>query len=284
MLETIFISLLSSALILKTPSIPPKPPVPHIAFTQVLPDKNYVSYVVENKDTLTTISQKYYGTEEQWTTLWNDNSWIIDPDNLDAGKLLNIRAKKPDAPEALHEELAKQAAQLTEKKNEQYLQGIGYLAKINGSSSNVTKALPESQPASQTVLTDTASVQSHASVTPAAPSSYDAVYQAAGAKYGVPWQILYGIHMTETGGRDGAISNGSGSGAQGPMQFMPGTWRAYAVNGKGNGEPDINNATDAIYTAANYLAKHGSLDAGLRSYGGNTAGTLNFARAKGYAN
>lgn len=111
-------------------------------------------------------------------------------------------------------------------------------------------------------------------------SNFDAVYQDAGSKYGIPWQILYGLHITESGGRDGAIA--SGRGPQGPMQFMPGTWRAYGVDGNGDGVADINNATDAIHGAANYLAKHGSLDSGLRSYGGNTPKTLELARARGF--
>ncbi len=42
------------------------------------------------------------------------------------------------------------------------------------------------------------------------------------------------------------------------MQFMPGTWRTYAIDGDGDGVADITNVTDAIYTAANYLAKSGA--------------------------
>lgn len=113
-------------------------------------------------------------------------------------------------------------------------------------------------------------------------SSYEEVYKAAGAQYGIPWEILYGLHYTETGLRDGEIYNGQGSGAQGPMQFMPGTWRAYGVDGDGDGYANINQAVDAIYGAANYLAKHGSLDNALRAYGCNIPGVLNAARSKGY--
>ena len=115
-------------------------------------------------------------------------------------------------------------------------------------------------------------------------STYDEVYKTAGEKFGVPWQILYGIHMTETGCRNGPIMNYTGTGAQGPMQFMPGTWRAYGVDGDGDGIADINNAVDAIHGAANYLAKHGTLDSGLRAYGGNYSGTFAYARTKGYEN
>lgn len=114
-------------------------------------------------------------------------------------------------------------------------------------------------------------------------SNYEEVYKAAGEKYNIPWQILYGIHYTETGLRNGEIYNKQGSGAQGPMQFMPGTFRAYGVSADG-GVPNINDAEDAIYSAANFLAKHGSLEAGLRSYGGNIPGTLAAAKSKGYIN
>lgn len=114
-------------------------------------------------------------------------------------------------------------------------------------------------------------------------SNFEEVYKAAGEKFGVPWQILYGIHYTETGLRNGEIYNNQGSGAQGPMQFMPATFRAYGVSADGS-EPDINDAEDAIYSAANFIAKHGSIEAGLRYYGGNTPGTLAAARSKGYPN
>lgn len=113
-------------------------------------------------------------------------------------------------------------------------------------------------------------------------SCLDDVYKAAGAKYGIPWQILYGIHLTETGCRDGAIFNAAGSGARGPMQFMPGTWKAYEVDGNGDGVADIDNAVDAIYTAANYMAKHGTIEQGLISYGGNKVGVYQAAAARGY--
>jgi len=51
---------------------------------------------------------------------------------------------------------------------------------------------------------------------------------------------------------------GSYAGAMGMGQFIPSSYRAYAVDFDGDGFRDIwNNPTDAIGSVANYLAKHG---------------------------
>lgn len=51
---------------------------------------------------------------------------------------------------------------------------------------------------------------------------------------------------------------GSWAGAFGNFQFMPTTFKAYAVDGDGDGKIDIvNSETDAIFSAANYLSKMG---------------------------
>ncbi|WP_345713702.1 lytic transglycosylase domain-containing protein, partial [Kineococcus glutinatus] len=49
----------------------------------------------------------------------------------------------------------------------------------------------------------------------------------------------------------------SSAGAQGPMQFMPATFRAYAVDGDGDGTTDVWNPADAVHTAARYLCANG---------------------------
>ncbi len=69
-------------------------------------------------------------------------------------------------------------------------------------------------------------------------------YREAEAEFGVPWTYLAAIHLVET--RMGRIRGVSVAGAQGPMQFMPGTWAAY-------GEGDVNSDRDAIRAAARYL-------------------------------
>ncbi len=106
------------------------------------------------------------------------------------------------------------------------------------------------------------------------PTEFRPVYQAAAQQFGIPWQLIEAVHEVETG-KSGSTAKRSYAGAQGPMQFMPGTWRAYAVDGNGDGEADITDVTDAIYTGANYLAKSGAdegrYDDALFNYNHSTA-------------
>ena len=48
------------------------------------------------------------------------------------------------------------------------------------------------------------------------------------------------------------LRNASTAGAQGPMQFIPATWRAYGLGG------DVHDPHDAILGAANYLHANGA--------------------------
>jgi soluble lytic murein transglycosylase-like protein len=74
-------------------------------------------------------------------------------------------------------------------------------------------------------------------------------YREAETEFGVPWSYLASINLVET--RFGRIRGTSVAGAQGPMQFMPGTWAAY-------GEGDVNSDRDAIRAAARYLKANGA--------------------------
>jgi hypothetical protein len=81
------------------------------------------------------------------------------------------------------------------------------------------------------------------------------IYQAAGAAYGIPWQILAAINEVETDyGRDLSVSS---AGAEGWMQFMPGTWARYGVDVNRDGFQDPYNPADAIFAAARYLKQSG---------------------------
>ncbi len=74
-------------------------------------------------------------------------------------------------------------------------------------------------------------------------------YREADSRFGVPWAYLAAIHLVESG--MGRVQGTSTAGAQGPMQFLPGTWAQY-------GQGDINDPHDAILAAARYLRAAGA--------------------------
>jgi hypothetical protein len=88
------------------------------------------------------------------------------------------------------------------------------------------------------------------------------IYQAAGIEYGVRWEVLAAINEIETD--YGRNLNVSSAGALGWMQFMPGTWAMYGVDGNQDGLEDPYNPVDAIFAAARYLRAAGA-DTDLRA-------------------
>jgi hypothetical protein len=82
------------------------------------------------------------------------------------------------------------------------------------------------------------------------------IYQAAAAQYGVPWEVLASINEIETGfGENTSVSS---AGALGWMQFIPSSWRRWAVDGDGDARRDPRNPVDAIFAAARYLHDAGA--------------------------
>lgn len=63
--------------------------------------------------------------------------------------------------------------------------------------------------------------------------------------------------LTRTEGLDATVPTGSYAGAMGRPQFMPSSYRAYAVDSTGDGKRDIwNNWSDVAGSVANYFVAH----------------------------
>jgi soluble lytic murein transglycosylase-like protein len=84
----------------------------------------------------------------------------------------------------------------------------------------------------------------------ASPSKLLSFYHEAERRFGVPWRVLAAVNFVESA--FGKVRSPSAAGAQGPMQFMPGTWSTYGLGG------DVHDPHDAIIGAANYLRASGA--------------------------
>jgi membrane-bound lytic murein transglycosylase B len=88
------------------------------------------------------------------------------------------------------------------------------------------------------------------------PEAYAALYRAAARTCpGMPWTLLAAVGQVESG--HGRNNGPSSAGAVGPMQFMPRTFAAYAVDGDGDGVASPWSPPDAVFTAARYLCVNG---------------------------
>ncbi|GLW09513.1 hypothetical protein Misp01_46420 [Microtetraspora sp. NBRC 13810] len=75
-------------------------------------------------------------------------------------------------------------------------------------------------------------------------------FKKAERRFGVEWEVLAAVMLVES--RFGRVRSPSHAGAQGPMQFMPATWKAYGLGG------DVQDPRDAVLGAANYLRASGA--------------------------
>jgi membrane-bound lytic murein transglycosylase B len=75
-------------------------------------------------------------------------------------------------------------------------------------------------------------------------------YRKARDRSGVSATLLAAVNLVESD--FGRVRNDSVAGAQGPMQFIPSSWRAYGRGG------DVHDPHDAILAAARYLAAAGA--------------------------
>src|SRR5207245_11479574 len=75
-------------------------------------------------------------------------------------------------------------------------------------------------------------------------------YREAQQRFDIPWQVLAAVNFVES--KFGKLRSASAAGAQGPMQFLPATWRRYGLGG------NVRDPHDAILGAANYLHASGA--------------------------
>jgi cell wall-associated NlpC family hydrolase len=119
---------------------------------------------------------------------------------------------------------------------------------------------------------------------PGIPAQYLADVEAAGSRFDVPWAVLAGIYREECDFGQSTLAgcdppgSENGAGAQGPGQFLPGTWRkglaphqiiqpgpptastteGFATDGDGDGVADPWDPADATASTARLLAADGA--------------------------
>ncbi len=113
---------------------------------------------------------------------------------------------------------------------------------------------------------------SAASDVPAVPAQWEAWDEQAAARCaGLPWTVLAAIGRVESdSGRSsapGVASGANSAGAEGPLQFEPATFAAYATVGPGGAvPPSPYDPADAVATAATMLCANGAaVPAGLEA-------------------
>lgn len=158
----------------------------------------YSKYIVQDGDYLSKIAEAFYGNENYWTNLWNDNPEILDAALLEPGMILKIRSNKTVLPEILSLELEK---------------------RVSGED---TTFMQEAVAQSTNVTDDTTAVLP--SVVPtAAPAVANVV--ASAPKSLTEEQITY-LGSCEAG-MDPAKNTGNGY--YGAFQFSPSTWNSMGT-------------------------------------------------------
>lgn len=208
MFESIITNLMATTLYITSSAFAVNAIVPQVVYSQTVPQQGYVSHALKQNASLTNISTQYYGSEDFWTNIWNDNTWIIDPENVEKDKMVKISITKPVVVEELLPELAGRSAELVEQKNEDYLKSIGYLTKTQVE----TSAGQETEEAPETVLPTQIPVAVQPT-TPAAP---------ANAAVSISEEAVTYLGQCEAGNDP---AKNTGNGYFGAFQFSYGTWK-----------------------------------------------------------
>ncbi len=145
----------------------------------------------------------------------------------------------------------------------------------SGASATANSVAPAAPPSSAPAPSDAAVAAAQKLAAAGLKPDFAALYLRVQSTTGTPWQLLAAVHRVETG-QSGDTSRASYAGAVGPMQFMPATFRAYAVDGNGDGAAQITSLDDAMMTAGHYLA------AGGANRGNYTTALFNYNHSNAY--
>lgn len=168
---------------------------PYSSFTPVLAQSEFSDYVVQDGEYLSMIAQAFYGSEDYWTNIWNDNPELSDAAQLEPGMILKIRKTKTALPEELNSEL-------------------------------VEKTVPQVPVYTYSAATATASVQAQPTVV--APT---AVHPTLNQGTSNAPRVLSEEQITYLGTCEAGMNpaRNSGNGYYGAFQFSPATWRSMGT-------------------------------------------------------
>ncbi len=195
MITTLFAGILATSML--TTALPATPnPTPGYSFSQVITQESYSNYIVQEGDYLSLIAAAYYGSEDYWTNIWNDNPEIENAAELEENWVIKIRNTKTALPEALKPELEERIA----------------------GSSAVVEAIPVPVQAAPAVIVS-------ANVTQAPVITQQPVAQQTSPTVLNDAQINY-LGSCEAG-MDPAKNTGNGY--YGAFQFSAGTWNSMGT-------------------------------------------------------
>ncbi len=112
MIQAIVPGALTFALLTASQASVPVTPSAQFQTTSV-PSVQKLIWVVKPEDTLFTIAKSYYGDENYWTTLWNDNPSLVNPSTITPGEIITLRLQTPKQAETLDEKQSELYAALT---------------------------------------------------------------------------------------------------------------------------------------------------------------------------
>lgn len=210
MIQTILITALSTQLNFVKPALSSTPPTPQVVFTRVLPEQNYVSYVVEKNDTLKSIALAYYGTEDAWTILAKDNPNVSDPENLTEGMLLKIRVENDQKAQDAASQVAQNQSVLVKRLDEP-------IAGVSASPTDDNMVMPTPTPTITVIPTQTEVTA------PSAPVVTQAPIVVSRAASPISDEAITSLGNCEAGMNP---TRNSGNGYYGAFQFSYGTWKS----------------------------------------------------------